>query len=555
MSIYVQLANLIFENINETLSDLEKLYPPRSLDKLAEVTRFAPSPTGFLHTGSLFTALVAHKIAKDTNGVFYLRLEDTDTKREIEGSGEELIQQLKIFKINIDEGYLEDEDLGKYGPYRQSQRAHIYHIVIKYLLENNLAYPCFCSTEELDTLRKTQEKQKVVTGYYGKYAKCRYLSAEEAIKKIKSGQPYVIRYRSHGNHERKITLSDVIRGDITIAENDLDIVILKADLLPTYHFAHVVDDYFMRTTLVIRGEEWISSLPIHIELFNALKWSAPKYAHLPLIMKLVDGHKHKLSKRRDQEAAVTYFIEDGYPVEALNVYLMSIANSSFEQWTVDHNSYEIEDFPFDIKKMSLDGALFDIDKLNYFAKEIIARLKANELATRSKRWAVNYSPELLELINRDFIYYENILNIEREKEKPRKDIAKFNDIYRQIRFFYHDLYLELISEILPFNETIKKETIISFLTLFIKKNDYSLNNSDWFNALKEIASQVGFASSAKIYKNNKEEYVGHVGDAAEILRISLTSSKNAPNLWDILQLLKKEEVDKRLNLIIKKLSE
>lgn len=555
MSIHKQLANLIFPNINETISDLEKLYPPRALAEFSEVTRFAPSPTGFLHTGSLFTALVAHKIAKDTNGVFYLRLEDTDTKREIEGSGEELVQQLKKFKIEMDEGFLEDHDLGKYGPYRQSQRANIYHIVIKHLIENNLAYPCFCSTEELDTLRKAQEKQKVVTGYYAKYAKCRYLTAEEAIIKIEKGEPYVIRFRSNGNHERKTTLSDVIRGQISIAENDLDIVILKQDSLPTYHFAHVVDDHFMHTTLVIRGEEWISSLPIHIELFNTLKWSPPKYAHLPLIMKLVDGHKNKLSKRRDQEAAVTFFIEDGYPVEALNVYLMSIANSSFEQWTVDNNSYEIKDFPFDIQKMSLDGALFDLDKLNYFAKEIIAKMKANELASRSKKWAINYSPELLELIYRDFNYYENILNIEREKEKPRKDIAKFSDIYRQIRFFYHDIYLELINEVLPFNEELKKETIISFLNLFIRENDYSLNNSDWFNLLKEIALRVGFASSNKIYKENKENYVGHVGDAAEILRISLTGSKNAPNLWDVLQLLTKEEVDKRLEIIIKKLSE
>lgn len=553
MTKLIELANLIFPNVHKTLLDLEKKYPLRNLDPKAEVTRFAPSPTGFLHTGSLFTALVAYKVSKDSNGVFYLRLEDTDTKREIEGSDQQLLEQLNFFNIVMDEGFLDDRDLGNYGPYRQSERQEIYHIVIKHLLLEGLAYPCFCTPEDLENLRETQEKQKVVTGYYGKYARCRYLTTEEVILKIQNGEPYVIRFKSSGNHERKTIVDDVIRKQITIAENDLDIVILKRDLLPTYHFAHVVDDHFMRTTLVIRGEEWISSLPIHIELFKALKWDAPKYAHLPLIMKLVDGHRQKLSKRRDQEAAVTYFIEDGYPEEALIVYLMSIASSSFEMWTEENNSYDVMKFPFEIEKMSLDGALFDVAKLNFFSKEIIAKINANELAMRTKKWAIDNAPELLELINRDFTYYENILNIEREKEKPRKDFAKFSDIYRQIRFFYHEHYLELINEPLPFNEKINQETIKEFLRLFIQENDYSMNNSDWFNHLKTIASKVGFSTNMKEYKKDPDSFVGHIGDAAEILRISLTSSKNAPNLWDVLQILQKEEVDKRLELIINRL--
>lgn len=553
MTKLIELANLIFPNVHKTLLDLEKKYPLRNLDPKAEVTRFAPSPTGFLHTGSLFTALVAYKVSKDSNGVFYLRLEDTDTKREIEGSDQQLLEQLNFFNIVMDEGFLDDRDLGNYGPYRQSERQEIYHIVIKHLLLEGLAYPCFCTPEDLENLRETQEKQKVVTGYYGKYARCRYLTTEEVILKIQNGEPYVIRFKSSGNHERKTIVDDVIRKQITIAENDLDIVILKRDLLPTYHFAHVVDDHFMRTTLVIRGEEWISSLPIHIELFKALKWDAPKYAHLPLIMKLVDGHRQKLSKRRDQEAAVTYFIEDGYPEEALIVYLMSIASSSFEMWTEENNSYDVMKFPFEIEKMSLDGALFDVAKLNFFSKEIIAKINANELAMRTKKWAIDNAPELLELINRDFTYYENILNIEREKEKPRKDFAKFSDIYRQVRFFYHEHYLELINESLPFNEKINQETIKEFLRLFIQENDYSTNNSDWFNHLKTIASKVGFSTNMKEYKKDPDSFVGHIGDAAEILRISLTSSKSAPNLWDVLQILQKEEVDKRLELIINRL--
>ncbi|MFA5762131.1 MAG: glutamate--tRNA ligase [Bacilli bacterium] len=553
MDAFKQLAELIFPEIQETVGDLEKRYPPRNLKETAQVTRFAPSPTGFLHTGSLFTAMVAKKVAKDSGGIFFLRLEDTDTKREVSGSGEQLISQLAEFGITLDEGFLGDRDTGGYGPYRQSKRASIYKVVIKHLLANNLAYPCFCSTEELDTLRKTQEEQKVVPGYYGKYATCRYLSPEESIVKIKEGQPYVIRFRSKGDHFRKTLIRDLIRGEINIAENDIDIVILKSDGLPTYHFAHVVDDHFMHTTVVTRGEEWISSLPIHVEIFNAIGWKAPEYAHLPLIMKLENGNKRKLSKRKDEEAAVSFFIEDGYPPRAVMAYLMSIANSNFEEWTEKSNIYDIDKFTFNLDKMSLDGALFDLDKLTFFAKEVIARMSAHRLASLSKKWAINHAPELLDLINRNTDYYEQILNIEREKENPRKDFAKYSDIYSHIRFFYHDHYLNLVSVDLPFDERITKDKVISFLRGFMKANDYTLDNDDWFLSLKEIALISGFAPNNKEYKNNLDKYIGHVGDAAEILRISLTGSKNSPNLWAILQVLGQEEAEKRLNYVIEKL--
>jgi glutamyl-tRNA synthetase len=553
MDAFKQLAELIFPEIQETIDDLEKRYPPRNLKESAQVTRFAPSPTGFLHTGSLFTAMVAKKVAKDSGGLFFLRLEDTDTKREISGSGEQLITQLAEFGITLDEGYLGDRDIGNYGPYRQSKRASIYKVVIKYLIAHNLAYPCFCSTEELEVLRKTQEAQKVVPGYYGKYATCRYLSPEEAMQKIRSGQPYVIRFRSQGDHLRKVLIRDLIRGEINIAENDIDIVILKSDGLPTYHFAHIVDDHFMRTTIVTRGEEWISSLPIHVEMFKALGWTAPGYAHLPLIMKMENGSKRKLSKRKDQEAAVSFFIEDGYPPRAVTAYLMSIANSNFEEWTEESNIYDIDKFTFNLNKMSLDGALFDLDKLTFFAKEVIARMSAHRLASLSKKWAINYSPELLDLINRNVEYYEQILNIEREKENPRKDFAKYSDIYSHIRFFYHDHYLELVSGDLPFNERIAKDKIATFLQNFIDRNDYALDNDSWFSNLKEIAGKCGFAASNKEFKANPSSFVGHVGDAAEILRLSLTGSKNSPNLWAILQVLGQAEVEKRLQYIIEKL--
>ena len=553
MDAFKQLAELIFPEVQETIEDLEKRYPPRNLKENAQVTRFAPSPTGFLHTGSLFTAMIAKKVAKDSGGIFFLRLEDTDTKREISGSGEQLISQLAEFGITLDEGYLGDRDIGNYGPYRQSKRAGIYKVVIKSLIARNLAYPCFCSTEELETLRKSQEAQKVVPGYYGKYATCRYLTPQEAMAKINNGEPYVIRFRSQGDHLRKVLINDLIRGDINIAENDIDIVILKSDGLPTYHFAHVVDDHFMHTSVVTRGEEWISSLPIHVEIFKALEWTAPGYAHLPLIMKMENGSKRKLSKRKDQEAAVSFFIEDGYPPRAVMAYLMSIANSNFEEWTEQSNIYDIDKFTFNLDKMSLDGALFDLDKLTFFAKEVIARMSAHRLASLSKKWALNHSPELLDLINRNDEYYEQILNIEREKENPRKDFAKYSDIYSHIRFFYHDHYLELIGDMPAFNSRIANNNIITFLKEFINSNDYTLDNDNWFAALKAMAAKSGFAASSKEYKANPSLFVGHVGDAAEILRISLTGSKNSPNLWAILQVLRCEEVNKRLQYIIEKL--
>ncbi|MFA5481292.1 MAG: glutamate--tRNA ligase [Bacilli bacterium] len=554
MDAYKQLAAAIFPDVDETIEDLELRYPPRNLKEGAQVTRFAPSPTGFLHTGSLFTAMVAKKVAKDSGGIFFLRLEDTDTKREVSGSGEQLIAQLAEFGIMIDEGYLGNRDVGNYGPYRQSKRASIYKVVIKSLIERNLAYPCFCSSEELDAIRKSQEEEKVVPGYYGHYAVCRNLSPEEAMHRIKEGQTYVLRFRSSGDHLKKTEISDLIRGEISIAENDLDIVILKSDGLPTYHFAHVVDDHFMHTTIVTRGEEWISSLPIHIEMFKALGWKAPGYAHLPLIMKLENGNKRKLSKRKDSEAAVSFFMEDGYPPRAVMAYLMSIANSNFEEWTEQNHIFDIDTFAFSLTKMSLDGALFDLDKLNFFSKEVIARMSAHRLASQSKKWAINNAPELLDLINRNHEYYERILNIEREKDNPRKDFAKYSDIYRQIRFFYHDHYLDLVSGPLPFNEKMAKSTIISLLRDFIIHNDYSLDNDSWFADFKQTALTSGFAASNKEYKSNLEKYVGHIGDAAEILRISLTGSKNSPNLWAILQVLGQKEVDERLQYVIEKLS-
>ena len=554
MNKYEELANYIFPDISETIADLEAKYPNRKLPLNAEVTRFAPSPTGFLHLGSLFTSLVAHKVAFDSKGVFYLRLEDTDTKREIEGSGEELVRQLAYFDVAPKEGYLGNHDVGDYGPYRQSEREHIYRVCIKELMLKGRAYPCFCSAQELEETREIQEANKEIPGYYGDYAICRTIEPSEALIRIKNGDPYVIRFRSMGNHNNKVTFHDEIRGDISIAENDMDIVILKSDGLPTYHFAHAVDDHFMRTTTVIRGEEWISSAPIHLELFETLGFKLPKYAHLPVIMKLDNGNKRKLSKRKDPEASVSHFIEGGYPAESLKAYLMSIANSNFEEWTAQNHCYDLDKFRFSFDKMSLDGVLFDQDKLNFFSKEVIALFTAEDLYERLLKWSKDFDEVLYKHLLDNKEISIKALNIERGGEKARKDFTCYKDVYPLIGFFYNDRYLEIVKDGYPFNEKFSKETIKELLEDFSKSNDYSLANDVWFNSVKELGLKHKFAESNKIYKQAPEQYLGHVGDVAEIIRVAIVGAKNSPNLHSVLQILGKDEVNRRIKLAIEYLN-
>ena len=550
MKTYVDLANYIFPEITETIADLEAKYPARKLPEGAEVTRFAPSPTGFLHLGSLFTSLVAHKVAKDTGGVFYLRLEDTDTKREVEGSGDELVRQLAYFGIDPKEGYL-GHDEGEYGPYKQSERAYIYKVCIKELMKKGRAYPCFCSAEQLEETRQIQEAMKEIPGYYGDYAICRTNTPDEAIARIEAGEPYVIRFKSMGNHNNKVTFHDEVRGDISIAENDMDIVILKSDDLPTYHFAHAVDDHFMHTTTVIRGEEWISSAPIHLELFDTLGFKRPKYAHLPVIMKLDNGNKRKLSKRKDPEASVSHFIEEGFPKEALLVYLMSIANSNFEEWTAQNHSYNLDEFKFSFDKMSLDGVLFDQDKLNFFSKEIVAQMSAEEVYNRVHEWATGTFKERLEQYKETSIA---ALNIERGGEKARKDYACYKDVYPILSLFYKEDNENEFNEVgLSFNPNIPSSVVKEVLEDFKESNDYSLGNDVWFSTVKELGARHKFAESGKIFKQNPEAYVGHVGDVAEIIRLAVTNRKNSPNLHDVLVILGKEEVDNRIERALKSL--
>ena len=546
-----ELAELIFPDVIETISDLEKRYPPRNLPEGAEVTRFAPSPTGFLHTGSLFTSMICRKVASQTGGVFYIRLEDTDTKREIAGSGEQLLEQLHIFGIDPDEGYFGTYEKGNYGPYIQSKRADIYKVVIKQLLIDGLAYPCFCSSQDLEELRKVQESQKLNPGYYGEFAKCRNLSNEERYEKIKNGDKFVIRFRSKGNHENKITVTDLIKGTFDIAQNDQDIVIYKSDGLPTYHFAHAVDDHFMRTTTVIRGEEWVASLPIHVELFEALGWKAPNYAHLPVILKLDEnGHKRKLSKRLDSEAAVSYFIKDGYLPSALIMYLMTIANSNFEEWILNNRFEGMEDFAFSFKKMNNEGALFDMGKLNFFARELLVKLNKDEFTALALAYAKEYNPDLEALIEQDPEYFANIINIDREKANPRKDYEKFSNIPEIISFFYEDGYKKAISGGLVFNDKFTNADIKEALLAIKEKLTLGADEQSWFNELKDIGVSLNYAANNKEYKANPDNFKGNIGDLAEILRITLTSRKNAPNLYSVMQLLGLERTHNRIDNVI-----
>lgn len=555
MNARIELANLIFPHITKTIEDLEKEYPDRNLLAENRVTRFAPSPTGFLHTGSLFTSLIAYKTAFDSNGVFYTRLEDTDTKREIEGSDKLLLKQLHQFGIDPNEGYFGDHEEGIYGPYVQSKRKEIYETVIKDMLIKGLAYPCFLSEEELTALREEQSKNKEITGVYGKYAKYKNLDPEVAISYIKEGKPFVIRFSSTGNHENKIKCHDEVRGDLELTQNDQDIVIYKKDGLPTYHFAHVCDDHFMHTTIVTRGEEWLPSLPIHLEMFKALGFKAPKYAHLPVIMKMDNGTRRKLSKRKDPEASVDYFLESGYEPKSLLVYLMTIANSNYEDFIVQSKDYDISHFKLSFKKMSLDGALFDNDKLNFYAKEILGKMTKEEISSKAYEYAKKYDENLKNFIEKDYSRFVEIMNIEREKKNPRKDYAKYSDIYPIIKFFDHDVYEQLLgTEKLEWNEKLSKDIIKEFL-LEYKKSGYVLDQDEntWFQHVKEVASKFNFCVDNKLYKENPEAYNGNINDACELIRISMTLKKVSPNLFAIMKILGKDEIDARLDLILKTL--
>ena len=551
MADYKELADLIFPNVNE-VKYYEEKYPRRNLPEGAMVLRVAPSPTGNVHIGTIYQALINKIAAKRSGGVFYARIEDTDQKREIEGGIQQIIDVLNDFDVAPDEGMISDEEWnGNYGPYKQSMRKEIYQAYAKSLLEQGKAYPCFCSQEELNEIRAKQEAAKIRPGYYGVWAKYRNLSVQDAIEKIKNGEPYIIRFKSQGREDKKIKHKDVIKGNIEFPENDQDIVIIKADGLPTYHFAHAIDDHLMGTTHVTRGDEWLSSVPLHLQLFYELGFRAPKYAHTPTLLKNDNGNKRKISKRKDPEAAASYYIEEGIPAEAVKEYLLNIANSSFENWRRANPDKDIYDFDFHLNKMSVSGALFDMVKLLDVSKIVISKMSEEEVYEKSYTWAEKYDEELKDIL-KDKEYSLKVLGIERGNKKPRKDIAKWSDVKENIVYMYDEKFMNSDIEY-PYQVINDKSDTDTILKLYIEK--YYNENDDkqtWFDKIKELAGSLGYASEVKEFKANPEMYKAHVGDVSTVLRVALTGRTNTPDMFEIMQVLGKESIVKRFEKAMKK---
>ena len=545
---YKDLANLIFPDAKE-ISYYEEKYPERNLPEGAIVTRFAPSPTGFVHIGGLYQALVARTVAEKTGGVFFLRVEDTDQKREVENGVTGIVNSLKDFDMAPDEGMISDtEEIGNYGPYKQSLRKEIYQAYAKYMLEQGKAYPCFCTPEDLEEIRNKQETAKLRTGYYGAWAKCRNLSVEEMAEKIKAGEPYIIRFKSPGREDRKIKHKDVIKGNVDFPENDQDIIIIKSDGLPTYHFAHAVDDHLMHTTHVIRSDEWLSSVPLHLQLFHELGFKAPKYAHISPIMKNDNGGKRKLSKRKDPEAAVSYYKEQGVPTDAVKEYLLNIANSTFENWRRANPDKKMEEFDFQLNKMSVSGALFDMVKLLDIGKTVISKMTAEDVYEKALEWAKEYDNELADLLkNKE--YALKVFGIERGNKKPRKDIAKWSDVKENISYMYDSEFYKNVQEY-PYQPAISnKEDISKILDLYIGKYyDENDDKQTWFNKIKEVAGEMGYAKEVKEFKANPGMYKAHVGDVSTVLRVALTARTNTPDMYEIMQVLGKDRIAKRFDV-------
>ncbi len=545
MNNYEQMAELLLPNIDKTPDYYENLYPERNLPEGAAVTRIAPSPTGYLHLGVLFTSLVNRITATSTGGIFYTRIEDTDKKREVEGGIEDIIDGLKRFGIEIDEGFISGtEQKGIYAPYQQSHRAEIYQTYVKDLIKKGLAYPCFCTSEDLEAVRKVQEENKIRTGYHGEYARHRNITFEEAKTLVESGKSFVIRLRSTGDEQNRIAFDDLIKGRIEMPENDEDFVLLKSDGIPTYHFAHAIDDHLMHTTHVIRGDEWISSVPKHIQLFKLLGFKVPKYAHVSPIMKLDDGAKRKISKRKDPEAAVHFFAEQGYESISVIEYLMTIAASDFEDWRRANPTADYRIFKFKLKKMSVSGALFDENKLNDVSKIKIAAMKSDEVYEKLTAWAKEFDTEFYELLTANPEFSKAMLAIDRDDaKKPRKDLAKWNEAKEYFAYFFRSLYKPCHT--LP--EHISNEDAKAFLCEYKKVYDVSDDRQAWFDKIKLVAPALNFAAETKEYKANPDAFKGSAGDLSTILRIAITGRTNTPDLCSIMAVLGKDECFKRID--------
>ena len=543
-----ELADLIFPNITKTPSDYETMYPDRNLGEGAKVVRFAPSPTGFMHIGNMMSATINYVLARSSGGVFYLRNEDTDQARSVEGAIEFIYHTLNHYGINPQEYEFKGKTVGNYGPYIQSERIDIYHAYIKYLISIGKAYPCFLTSEELTEIREYQSKSKKRIGIYGRYAKFRDVSNDEAARRIKNGEKFTIRFRSEGDFNKKFVFEDLTKGKIEMPENDIDVPIMKSEnLLPTYHFAHVVDDHLMRTTHVVRGEEWMSSVPIHYELFKAFSFKMPKYIHTSLILKKDGDTIRKISKRKDPEALMFFYEEKGYPALAVIDAVLTIANSNFEEWRTNNPLKPFYEFSFSPKKMSSSGALFDLDKLDNISKNYISKMSAEELFEQYREWAKKYDQRVYELISKykdDTILF---LNIEREGKKPRKDYENYSSIFSKTWYLYDEEWNRELKY--DFGKINNKEEIVKIMEEYLN-NYYNKDDTEeeWFNKIKELCEDMGYAANMKEYKENPEKFKGNVADFTTAIRVLLTTSSMTPNLYDIMNILGKDRMLKRLEI-------
>lgn len=539
---YNRLAELLFPDVTETPEEVEARYPERDLPEGAKVTRMGPSPTGFMHLGNLYGALVDERLAHQSGGVFFLRIEDTDKKREVEGGVQLILETFRNFGLPFDEGVTENGDKGKYGPYRQSQRAAIYHVFAKQLVQRGYAYPCFCTEEELAEMHAQQEANKENFGYYGKYAKYRDCELEEIERRIAAGESYVVRFRSPGSIENKVRHTDLVKGKLELTENDQDIVLLKSDGIPTYHFAHVVDDHLMHTTHVVRGEEWLATLPVHLQLFDVLGWKRPKYVHTAQLMKMDGGSKRKLSKRKDPELALSYYYQQGIPVPSVMEYLMTLLNSNFEEWRRANQTAPLDDFPFSTKKMSVSGSLFDMDKLHDVSKNVISCMSAEDVYDSVAKWSADNDPEFHELFVRDPEMTKQFLAIGRGGKKPRKDLALWSETKAYMDFMFDELFQPDYSGMPERAKADAKAILTEYQDVYDAQDEMTV----WFDKVKALAERHGFAPETKLYKKNPEQYKGPVGDISMVLRVAICGRTNAPDLYSVMQLMPTEKIKARL---------
>ena len=542
---YQVLAELLFPNVTMTPDELEARFPARELPEGAVVSRMAPSPTGFVHLGNLVQGTISERMSHQSGGVLFLRVEDTDAKREVPGAVEVLINTLEHYSIHFDEGATIEGDNGAYGPYRQRQRADIYHVYAKKLVSEGQAYPCFCTEEELTAMREKQEAQKVNFGYYGEFAMWRDRSIEDIKAQLDAGNPWVLRFRSTGSIENQFKFDDLVKGKLTITENDIDHVLLKSDGIPTYHFAHAVDDHLMRTTHVVRGDEWMATLPFHIQLFKALGFKLPKYVHIGPLMKMDGTSKRKLSKRKDPELALTYYKAEGFPIAAVREYIMTILNSNFEDWRRANPDADLDEFKFSPKKLNPAGSLFDYAKLTDVSKNVISKMSAETVYSLLTEWAKEFDADFGDKLAADAEFATKILAIGRGGKKPRKDLTVWKDAKDYMGFFY-DAYLETP----VFNEKFSNDTVKTALQKFLEKFDIADDSGVWFEKVKQITNEMGFTTDMKAYKADPDAFPGTVADISTFVRQAVTGKTNSPDLYTVMQILGYDRTVARIQTVI-----